>query len=637
MLGHDSFYVGLDGVQAAGVNEYIYDLKDNDSFTWDNVRFRGPNGNSTYSQYNPKVWSLTSGLHTFTFYGRETDTRLDQIILKNIQQIQCGDGNCSVGETCLTDSCCNGQPYNPSAQICCSDNVHTGDCCDINDCSGGESCINNVCTEICIDNDGDGYGDPASSVCTHPQLDCDDGKSNVNPGKTEICSDGLDNDCSNGDRNCQQCSQGQITTRCVCGSGTTGRETGYCCNGIWSSMECSSPVIIATNYYNGRTTDFSNVNLSSINNMILERTDSGMIRFDSKIQFPASRNLDIGTNITRYSAYINSSMHPMLNISARISFYNVTLNNPIIFSNNELCPESICRFVSFANQTFDFNVTHFSNYTIEGRCSDDTLYNECSASKPKFCSDGTLIDRCSLCGCSSGYVCSDDVCTEQTTGPVSYNPPTSSSPPASPGDTETGECSGNETRQCDLGICKGTQSCMNGQWSECNGPSPGTEVCDYKDNDCNGIIDDIKVMAETGEILGDGKCYCYIGQERPCGKDEGICQSGTSYCRPDGTWGTCEGSIEPTADSDICGDNLDNDCDGQTDENCDSGQDTCTNGMLDDNEEGIDCGGACPNECENFLVFLSFTLVTAGLLMICIGIPAVYIGMIIRNYLQQRK
>ena len=46
----------------------------------------------------------------------------------------------------------------------------------------------------CIDNDGDGYGNPAAASCTYPELDCDDTNADVSPGAEEIC-DGLDNQC----------------------------------------------------------------------------------------------------------------------------------------------------------------------------------------------------------------------------------------------------------------------------------------------------------------------------------------------------------------------------------------------------------------------------------------------------------
>ena len=54
---------------------------------------------------------------------------------------------------------------------------------------------------LCSDGDTDGYGYPASLLCTYPEEDCDDSNSAVNPGATEgpfgspTCSDSLDNDC----------------------------------------------------------------------------------------------------------------------------------------------------------------------------------------------------------------------------------------------------------------------------------------------------------------------------------------------------------------------------------------------------------------------------------------------------------
>jgi hypothetical protein len=56
--------------------------------------------------------------------------------------------------------------------------------------------------EECIDNDGDGFGDPASSGCLFSGLDCDDSDPDVNPAAGEgpfgdpTCSDGVDNDCN---------------------------------------------------------------------------------------------------------------------------------------------------------------------------------------------------------------------------------------------------------------------------------------------------------------------------------------------------------------------------------------------------------------------------------------------------------
>jgi len=76
----NSFFVGLDGADVVGNTDYVYDPMQSTEFYWDEVSWRG-NGDEGTQQYDPKVWTLTEGLHTFTFYGREPETRLDQVRL----------------------------------------------------------------------------------------------------------------------------------------------------------------------------------------------------------------------------------------------------------------------------------------------------------------------------------------------------------------------------------------------------------------------------------------------------------------------------------------------------------------------------------------------------------------------------
>ncbi|MED5370445.1 MAG: MopE-related protein [Myxococcota bacterium] len=59
-----------------------------------------------------------------------------------------------------------------------------------------------------LDEDGDGWGTESLQACEVPEGyatkdgDCDDTLRKVNPGKTEVCGDGLDNDCSGGAPEC---------------------------------------------------------------------------------------------------------------------------------------------------------------------------------------------------------------------------------------------------------------------------------------------------------------------------------------------------------------------------------------------------------------------------------------------------
>ncbi|MBM4362621.1 MAG: DUF4114 domain-containing protein, partial [Deltaproteobacteria bacterium] len=83
------------------------------------------------------------------------------------------------------------------------------------------------------------------------------------------------------------------------------------------------------------------------------------------------------------------------------------------------------------------------------------------------------------------------------------------------------------------------------------------EICDGKDNDCDGLVDDVDYTAL-------GPCYP-PGYPAP-NRGVGICQGGTWACTVSGNvyQDSCQGATFPSA-SDFC-DGLDNDCDGQTDE-----------------------------------------------------------------------
>jgi MYXO-CTERM domain-containing protein len=126
----------------------------------------------------------------------------------------------------------------------------------------------------------------------------------------------------------------------------------------------------------------------------------------------------------------------------------------------------------------------------------------------------------------------------------------------------------------DLGVCMaGVTACVNGHLICEQMSMPMMEVCNGKDDDCDGVID-------NGPLPGTGDA-CLCPNETQAQVGVGVCKAGLTVCR--GGKIVCDGCVGPSAE--IC-DGKDNNCDGMIDVNT-----TCPDGLA--------CReGACTPVCK---------------------------------------
>ncbi len=162
------------------------------------------------------------------------------------------------------------------------------------------------------------------------------------------------------------------------------------------------------------------------------------------------------------------------------------------------------------------------------------------------------------------------------------------------------------TRACGSsdGVCMaGTETCSGGSWGACMGATqPGTETCNNLDDDCDGSVDEgisrscgtnVGACTQGTQVCSSGRfgicsgqgpvaetcngvdddCDRSIDEDFPlkgnaCTVGVGACErSGNYVCNGTGSGVTCDAS-PGLAGRELCGDSIDNDCDGSVDEGC---------------------------------------------------------------------
>lgn len=137
------------------------------------------------------------------------------------------------------------------------------------------------------------------------------------------------------------------------------------------TLEVYKPIIsFSYSKFSTTSTNFSNITNFVNIPVIIENIDYGKINFSSVNLNLTNIDLDSYVNISSNRIEINSSALPCFNISAVLSFYNISYSYPVIFKNNIFYCENSCK-ISYTNNTFVFNVTGFSFYEAkEASCSD---------------------------------------------------------------------------------------------------------------------------------------------------------------------------------------------------------------------------------------------------------------------------
>ncbi|MBT4277502.1 VWA domain-containing protein [Candidatus Falkowbacteria bacterium] len=125
--------------------------------------------------------------------GSENDTCGDVAYCGN--EITEGEEECDDGDNNGIYGYCNSDCSGQTSSVCGNGTLEGEEECDDGNTEPGDGCDETCIIEIeepeCVDNDSDGYGENCDLG-----TDCDDESSNVNPGASEACGDGVDNNCN---------------------------------------------------------------------------------------------------------------------------------------------------------------------------------------------------------------------------------------------------------------------------------------------------------------------------------------------------------------------------------------------------------------------------------------------------------
>ncbi len=135
--------------------------------------------------------------------------------------------------------------------------------------------------------------------------------------------------------------------------------------GFIGSSENSTFTVIFLTHFNGTVTNLSLVDITNVTNFVIEISTFGKINFSDFVDLSQGFDLNKYINISFNKIELNSTALIALNKSATLQLVGLTFSNPRIARDGIVCPDTICKKVSYSGGVLTFNVSHFTSYGAE--------------------------------------------------------------------------------------------------------------------------------------------------------------------------------------------------------------------------------------------------------------------------------